>query len=238
MVTVSNKAIVLAAGRGERMRPLTDKEPKPLLRAGGRSLIEWQIERLVRAGFRNLVINVSHLGAQIESTLGDGAHLGAQVEYSREPVALETAGGIAQALTLLGHAPFLAVNADIYCDYDYLRLRPVLDALADERTAWSAYLVLVDNPEHHGQGDFCLGASGILHPSSGRRLTFSGIGVYRPALFAAIAPGERRALGPLLHSCVAAQAVRGEYFPGLWMDIGTRERLQHLRDRLGSKHAC
>ena len=184
------------------------------------------------------MINISHLGAQIESALGDGRHLGAQIEYSHEAVALETAGGIAQALTLLGHAPFLAVNADIYCDYDYVRLRPALEALASQQTAWSAHLVLVDNPEHHAEGDFCLGSGGELHPSVGKRLTFSGIGVYRPEMFAKITPGERYALGPLLHSSVAVQAVRGEHYPGLWMDIGTVQRLQQLRDRLGSTNAC
>ncbi len=232
------KALVLAAGRGERMRPLTDKVPKALLRAGGRSLIEWQIERLVHAGFPDLVINVSHLGERIEAQLRDGTHLGARIEYSRELTALETAGGIAQALAKLGSAPFLAVNADIYCEYDFTRLRPVLHALACARTPWDAHLVLVNNPAHHPEGDFCLAPDGTLRESAGTCLTFSGIGAYRRQLFDGIVPGERRALGPLLHQCLFTGQLRGEHYAGPWMDIGTPERLRQLRDLLGADHEC
>lgn len=222
---------MLAAGRGERLRPLTDHVPKPLLMAGRRTLIEWQIERLVRAGIEEIVVNVAHLADEIERSLGDGARLGARVCYSREPVALETAGGIAQALPLLGEAPFLAVNADIYCDYQYSRSL----AVAREQAPWLAHLVLVDNPDHHLQGDFGLDGH-MVRNESPTRFTFSGIGVYHPRMFAAIQPGERRALGPLLRELVARGEVHGEHFGGLWMDIGTAERLAKLRAMLASGH--
>jgi len=232
------KTLVLAAGRGERMRPLTDTVPKALLRAGGRSLVEWQIERLMRAGFRDLVINVSHLGERIEAHLRDGTHLGVRIEYSREPIALETAGGIAQALGKLGSAPFLAVNADIYCEYDFSRLRPVLQALACAQTPWNAHLVLVNNPAHHPHGDFCLAPDGTLNESTGSCFTFSGIGAYRRQLFNGVVPGERRALGPLLHQHVSSGQLRAEHHAGTWIDIGTPERLRQLRDYLGAGHDC
>jgi MurNAc alpha-1-phosphate uridylyltransferase len=232
------KTLVLAAGRGERMRPLTDTVPKALLRAGGRSLIEWLIARLMRAGFRDLVINVSHLGERIEAHLRDGTHLGVRIEYSREPIALETAGGIAQALAKLGSAPFLAVNADIYCEYDFARLRSVLQALACTKTPWNAHLVLVNNPPHHPRGDFCLAPDGTLHESTGTCFTFSGIGAYRPQLFDGVVPGERRALGPLLRQQVSGGQLRAEHYAGPWMDIGTPERLRQLRDYLGAGHDC
>ena len=232
------KTIVLAAGRGERMRPLTDTVPKALLSAGGRSLIEWQITRLVNAGFRDLVINVCHLGAQIEAALGDGARLGARIEYSREPVALETAGGIAHALEMLGGAPFLAVNADIYCEFDYMRLQPILAELACAQTSSSAHLVLVDNPAHHPQGDFALGHDGRLRATHGARLTFSGIGAYRPQLFEGIMPGERCALGALLHRLLDSGELRGEYYAGPWMDIGTPDRLKQLQALLLPNNGC
>jgi MurNAc alpha-1-phosphate uridylyltransferase len=228
------KAIILAAGRGERMRPLTDTVPKALLRAGGRCLIEWQIVRLVKAGFRELVINVCHLGEQIESALGCGARLGARIEFSREPVALETAGGIAQALTRMDGQPFIAVNADIYCEYDYARLHDALAALARPQPRASAHLVLVDNPPHHPQGDFAL-AAGAVSAAGSERLTFSGIGAYRPDLFAGIRPGERCALGPMLHRLAHAGALRGEHYAGPWMDIGTPERLRELQDLLAGR---
>ena len=226
------KAIILAAGRGERMRPLSDTVAKALLRVGGRSLIEWQIMRLVAAGFRELVINVCHLGEQIEAALGDGARLGAHIDYSRERVALETAGGIAQALAKMDGAPFVAVNADIYCDYDYARLRAVLASMARGDASSPAYLVLVDNPAHHPRGDFALGADAEVREEGARRLTFSGIGAYRPELFGGITPGSRCALGPLLHRLARDGALRGEHHAGRWMDVGTPERLQELRASL------
>jgi MurNAc alpha-1-phosphate uridylyltransferase len=225
------KAILLAAGRGERMRPLTDRVPKPLLRAGGRSLIEWQIVRLVNAGIRDIVVNVSHLGEQIVAVLADGERLGARIAYSHEAVALETAGGIAAALPALGAGPFLAVNADIYCDFDYRRLASAL--VEDKGTACLAHLVLVDNPVHHRDGDFALDAQGRLSSAQAGRLTFSGIGVYRPEFFAGIVPGERKALGPMLYAAIGEGRVSGERHRGLWMDIGTPERLQHLQRLLG-----
>ena len=226
------KAIVLAAGRAERMRPLSDTTPKALLRAGGRSLIEWQIARLVQAGFRDLVINVCHLGEQIEAALGSGDPFGARIAYSREIVALETAGGIAQALDRIGNAPFIAINADIYCEYDYARLRPVLAALENPQTPCLAHLVLVDNPSHHPEGDFALADDAAVRENGARRLTFSGIGAYRPALFAGIGAGERRALGPMLHRLARDGALRGEYFAGRWMDVGTPQRLEALQNLL------
>jgi MurNAc alpha-1-phosphate uridylyltransferase len=230
------KAIILAAGRGERMRPLSDATPKALLRAGGRSLIEWQVVRLVQAGFRDLVINVCHLGEHIEAALQSGKQYGARIAYSREAVALETAGGIAQALGQIGAMPFVAVNADIYCEYDYARLRPVLAALEDAQTQWLAHLVLVDNPSHHGEGDFALAADAVARESGANRLTFSGIGVYRPELFAGIGPGERRALGPMLRRLAHDGTLRGEYYAGRWMDVGTPQRLEALQNLLADSH--
>jgi len=227
------KAIVLAAGRGERMRPLTDHTPKPLLEAGGRSLVEWQILRLVHAGIREIVVNVSHLGEQIAAALGTGDRLGARIAYSREPVALETAGGIALALPMLGERAFVAVNADIYCEFDFAALTRVAEHMeADNGERASAHLVLIPNPEHHPQGDFGLDARGRVDGAAQARLTFSGIGVYHPTFFAGIAAGERRALGPMLHAAAARGRLTGERFDGLWMDIGTPERLAQLRTLL------
>ena len=230
-------AIILAAGRGERMRPMTDATPKALLRAGGRSLIEWQIVRLVDAGFRDLVINVCHLGEQIEAALGCGQQLGARIAYSREPVALETAGGIAQALARMGDAPFIAVNADIYCEYDYGRLHAVLAALDRSQTASIAHLVLVANPPHHPHGDFALAPDAVVRENGDDRLTFSGIGAYRPQLFADITPGQRCALGPMLHRLARDGALHGEHYAGRWMDVGTPQRLQHLQHLLAFDQA-
>ena len=229
-----HKAIILAAGRGERMRPLSDATPKALLAAGGRSLIEWQIVRLVAAGFRDLVINVCHLGEQIEAALRCGRQVGARIEYSRESVALETAGGIAQALPMIGDAPFVAVNADIYCEYDYARLHAALAALGHAQSPWAAHLVLVANPPHHPQGDFALAPDAAVRDDGDRRLTFSGIGAYRPQLFTDIVPGERRALGPLLHRIARDGRLRGEHYAGRWTDVGTPQRLQQLQELLAT----
>lgn len=212
------------------MRPLTDRVPKPLLEAGGRSLIEWQIRRLAAAGIRELAVNVSHLGEQIVAALGDGHGLGVRLSYSREPVALETAGGVALALTLLGDGCFVATNADVYCEFDFSRLAEVARGMASTPHGGPlAHLVLVPNPEHHPGGDFALTASGRVTRACGGRLTFSGIGVYRPEFFAAVVPGERKALGPMLHEAVERGEVTGERFDGLWMDVGTPERLECLR---------
>jgi MurNAc alpha-1-phosphate uridylyltransferase len=217
------RAMILAAGRGERMRPLTDETPKPLLVAGGRPLVVWHIEALVRAGLRDIVINHAHLGHRIEQALGDGSRYGARIRYSPEGEALETAGGIAHALPLLGSDPFLVVNGDIACDYDFAGLPPLSGALR-------AHLVLVPNPPHHPQGDFAL-RDGRVRAEGEAKLTFSGIGVYRPALFAGIARGARAPLAPLLREAMADGAVGGELHEGRWMDIGTPERLAEL-DRL------
>jgi MurNAc alpha-1-phosphate uridylyltransferase len=218
------KAMILAAGRGERMRPLTDRLPKPLIAVAGRPLIEHHIEALREAGFTQLVINHAHLGEQIEARLGNGAALGVSIDYSPEPPgALDTGGGIRRALTLLGDAPFLVVNGDIWTDYPFRQLRRVPPGLA--------HLVLVDNPEHHPRGDFPL-AEGRVADSGAVRLTFSGIGVYRPQLF----EGETQArfpLAPLLRSAAEAGQVSGEHYRGLWMDIGTPQRLAELERQLG-----
>jgi MurNAc alpha-1-phosphate uridylyltransferase len=233
-------AMLLAAGRGERMRPLTDHIPKPLLQAGGKPLIVWHIENLVNAGIRELIVNHAHLGALIEQTLGDGRQFGAHIRYSAEEHALETAGGIAYALPLLGDAPFAVVNSDIFCDYDFARLPERAAAL--QASGDSAHLVLVDNPAHHPNGDFCLQDGRIIpvngaSPLSAHRtllLTFSGIGLYRPALFNGIPRGSTAPLAPLLRSQIALGKVSGEHHRGLWMDIGTPQRLAELDSRIRS----
>jgi MurNAc alpha-1-phosphate uridylyltransferase len=234
------KAMILAAGRGERMRPLTDHTPKPLLPAGGKPLIVWHIERLAHAGITELVINHAHLGRQIEDALGDGGRFGVRLAYSDEGTALETAGGIANALPLLGDEPFAVVNGDIWCDYDFAQL-PARAAAMQERGDM-AHLVLVDNPAHHPNGDFGLSGgrviaapppeSRILNPESS--LTFSGIGIYRPALFAGIPRGSIAPLAPLLREQIAAGRVSGEHHRGLWVDVGTPQRLAELDRQIRS----
>lgn len=222
------KAMILAAGRGERMQPLTDGVPKAMLRAGGKPLIVHLIERLKRAAFVDLVINVSHLGTVIEHALGDGAAFGVRIDYSRESTPLETAGGVAWALPLLGDAPFIVVNADVYSDFDFARMKSAAAAFAPAGRV--AHLVLVDNPPHHLAGDFSLSA-GKVGAEGLQRLTFSGMGVYAPALFAPVARGSRCPLATLLRPAMARGAVSGEHHRGLWMDIGTPQRLEAL-DRL------
>jgi MurNAc alpha-1-phosphate uridylyltransferase len=212
------------------MRPLTDATPKALLPAGGKPVVARLIERLAEAGFEELVLNHAQLGWMIEAALGDGARFGVRIRYSREPEALETAGGIANAMPLLGEAPFLAVNADLHTDFPFARLRTVLndDALA--------HLVLVDNPSHHPGGDFAL-SDGRVANAGASMLTFSGIGVYRPALFAAVARGTRAPLAPLLREAAARGRVTGELFRGRWLDIGTPERLAALDAELKAGRA-
>ncbi len=224
--------MILAAGRGERMRPLTDRIPKPLLMAGGKPLIVWHIENLVLAGIREIVINHAHLGGQIEEALGDGRRFGAEIRYSAEESALETAGGIANALPLLGDSPFAVVNGDIYCDYDFSRLLKSSGNLTAGKDA--AHLVLVGNPAHHPGGDFCLQADRII-PSSNQlqaasclQLTFSGIGLYSPAMFCGIQRGSRAPLAPLIREQIALGRAGGEHHKGVWADIGTPERLTAL----------
>ena len=219
-------AMILAAGRGERMRPLTDHTPKPLLRVGGRPLIVWHIERLVRAGIAEVVINHAHLGQQIEDALGDGGAFGARIRYSPErPAALETAGGIAHALHLLGAAPFAVINGDIWCDYDYGCLRSHAAALANSDD--TAHLVLVNNPAHHPGGDFCLEPA-RLRLNSAPRFTFSGIGLYKPSLFAHLDRNAAAPLAPLLRTHIGEGRVRGEHYTGAWVDVGTPQRLEQL----------
>lgn len=218
------------------MRPLTDHTPKPLLMAGGKPLVVWQIERLRAAGFTDLVINHAHLGRQIEAALGDGTGFGVRIQYSDEGAPLETAGGIATALTLLGEAPFLVTNGDVYADYDYARLRSVLAAMVADPTRL-AHLVLVDNPAHHPQGDFALHVRQVQETGM-PKLTFSGIGCYRPELFAGIRPGEKAKLAPLLKAAMAEGRVSGEHFSGRWEDIGTPERLAALDRELGLEHVA
>lgn len=219
------KAMILAAGRGERMRPLTDRVPKPLLEAAGRPLVEYQIEALREAGITELIINHAHLGEQLVDRLGSGRRYGVRILYSPEPEgALDTGGGIKQALPLLGGAAFLVVNADIWTDYPY-------GTLCHE-PAGLAHLVLVDNPAHHPGGDFRL-EDGKVKTEGDPKLTFSGIGVYRPQLFAGTASGAFP-LAPLLRRAMQAGQVSGEHYRGQWMDIGTPQRLAELDQRLRS----
>lgn len=215
------KAMILAAGRGNRMRPLTDHTPKPLLEAGGRSLIRYHIERLADAGIRDLVINHAHLGEQIETALGDGRRFGVRIRYSVEETALETGGGIFKALPWLGPDPFLVINGDIWTDIDPTKLQ-----LAESDLA---HLVLVANPPHHPAGDFAWIEDRVLLEGE-PRLTFSGVGLYRPELFEGCSPGIFP-LAPLLYAAIRSGRVGGSYHRGHWFDIGTPERLAAL-DRL------
>ncbi|MEJ2361738.1 MAG: nucleotidyltransferase family protein [Gammaproteobacteria bacterium] len=220
------KAMLLAAGRGERMRPLTLSTPKPLLQADGRCLIEYHLQALARAGIGEVVINHSWLGQQIVDYLGNGQRYGVDIIYSDEgEPPLETAGGIIHALPRIGKAPFIVVNADIWTDYDFSRLPTTLDGLA--------HLVLVDNPAHHPEGDFAL-ESHILK-NKGERLTYSGIGVYDPKLFAGLDEGPRP-LAPILRAAIDHGQVHGEYYQGRWWDIGTPQRLQQLDEFLQQQH--
>ena len=279
------KVMLLAAGRGERMRPLTDHTPKPLLQAGGKPLIVWHIENLVSVGICDLVINHAHLGNQIEAALGDGSSLGARILYSPENPALETAGGIANALPLLcepspsiplgeitSHStrlqktaakslviplagegsyfpssasgrgargesggieePFAVINSDIYCKYDLAQLP--LHAAALQASGDAAHLVLVNNPDHHPNGDFSLHNGRVA--DSQPRLTFSGIGLYRPSLFTHIPRGRTAPLAPLLRAQMAQHKVSGELYSGRWVDVGTPQRLQQLDKALRQPH--
>ena len=221
------KAFILAAGRGERMRPLTDTTPKPLLTAGGKPLIVWHLERLAACGFRDVIINHSHLGEQIVDALGDGTQFGLSIRYSPEPPgALETAGGIANALPLLGDEPFLVVNGDVWCDWDFRRAH----SLASKQ----AHLVFVPNPPQHAGGDFCLDGERLCYASTGigPALTYAGIGVYSPSFFAAVPPGAVLKLRPLLDAGIGQGLVSGEHHRGCWLDIGTPERLAELDAQL------
>ena len=220
--------MILAAGRGERMRPLTDHTPKSMLPVDGKPLLFRHLEKLADAGFRSVVINHAHLGEQIESAVGDGSRWNLAICFSAEAQALETAGGIRKALPLLREEAFAVINADIYSDYDYARLAR---AIRQMQGATLAHLVLVDNPPHHRGGDFCL--EGNLVRSGGKDLlTFSGIGAYRAALFDPVAPGAKHPLAPLLREQMALDKITGEHFRGEWDDVGTPRRLADLEARL------
>jgi N-acetyl-alpha-D-muramate 1-phosphate uridylyltransferase len=224
------RAIILAAGRGERMRPLTDAVPKPLLRAGGRPIIEWQIERLAAGGFEDLVVNHAHLGAQIEEALGDGRGLGVRIRYSHEARALETAGGVAQALPLLGDAPFAVVSGDIHTAFDYGSLAARIESIAASPRQHAAHFVLVDNPPWHASGDMGLDAGRVTR--GGPRLTYGNIAVFHPALFREIAPGTALKLFPWAYRFVEEGRVTGEHYRGPWDNIGTPDQLAALDRRL------
>ena len=242
------KAMILAAGRGERMRPLTDHTPKPLLKVGGKALIVWHLENLAKAGFKEIVINHAHLGAQIESALGNGAAWGLSIHYSPEKVALETAGGIANALELLTEngkncAPFLVVNGDTFTEIDFknividMHARQAALNITNSHAASGgiknahAHLVLVDNPIQHPNGDFAI-KDGMLKNEGKQMLTFSGVGVYHPDLFADIIKGQPAKLAPLLRNAIDNNAATAQYYQGVWHDIGTPERLKNLDENL------
>jgi len=215
------KAMILAAGRGERMRPLTDRVPKALVSAGGKPLLAWLLERLAGAGFREVVINVSHLGAQIEAQLGHGAAFGLAIAYSREAEPLESAGGLAKARSLLGSAPFVLVNADVYCDFDLRGLR------ARSLGKCLAHLVLAPNPAHHPGGDFSLEA-GFAGNAPAPRYTYTGIALVDPELFTPVRAGDKAPLAPLLRAAADARRLSAEIYHGLWLDVGTAQRLDEL----------
>lgn len=219
-------AMILAAGRGERMRPLTDKMPKPLLEIAGKALIVHQIVALESAGIKHIVINTGHLGGQIQSALGTGESFGVRIQYSDEgDDILETAGGIIKALPLLGDRPFIVTNADIYTDFNYRSLPDLLD--------FDAHLVLVDNPSHNLKGDFALEKGRVLEQAS-KKLTYSGISIFHPLFFKDCNPG-RSPLAPLLHHAAQAKRLSGQYYKGLWSDIGTPERLKDISSSINTE---
>ena len=243
------KAMILAAGRGERMRPLTDHTPKPLLKVGGKPLIVWHLERLAAAGFKDIVINHAHLGHMIEAALGNGAQWGLSIQYSPEKVALETAGGIANALHLLTEngtkgEPFLVVNGDTFTDFDFAALAhlPAPSPFKAEGGGEGkivqnlVQLVLIDNPPQHPNGDFAIEfksqSDGMLKNSGKQMLTFSGVGVYHPDLFDAVVIGQPAKLAPLIRKAIENNAATAQYYQGVWHDIGTSERLKKLDNDL------
>jgi MurNAc alpha-1-phosphate uridylyltransferase len=226
-MSAPRRAMVLAAGFGERMRPLTLTTPKPLLQVGGRALLDWHLAALARAGVRDVVINLSWLGAQIRDHVGDGKRFDLRVEYSEEgALPLEAGGGIFKALPLLGEEPFLVVNGDIWCDIDFARVVP-LPAGCD------ALLVMVPNPPQHPRGDFFLRDGLVVPDETSQRRTYAGVGIYRAALFAGCAPGKFPLL-PVLQRAAAAGRLAAHRYDGLWFDIGTPQRLEELDQRLAS----
>jgi MurNAc alpha-1-phosphate uridylyltransferase len=221
------KAMILAAGRGERLRPLTERVPKPLVEAGGKALIDWHLQRLASAGYRDAVVNVSHLADLVMAHVGDGKRYGMRIAWSHEPEPLETAGGIAKARNLLGEAPFLLVNSDIYCDYDFSRLRDF------SLKAPLGHLVLVPNPAQHTAGDFTL-ESGMVGNGAAPRYTYAGIAILSPAIVAGVRSGDKAPLGALLRQAAGEARLSGELHRGVWTDVGTAERLAELRTLLAS----
>jgi MurNAc alpha-1-phosphate uridylyltransferase len=224
--------MILAAGRGERMRPLSDLRPKPLLEAGGKPLIAWQIERLVTAGFDDIVINVAHLGAQIEAALGAGARFGATLSYSRESEPLEVAGGIATALPLLDEGVVLVVSADVYAEFDYASLRPRLVAMQAAAGAPHLHMVMVPNPAYHPNGDFALRAGQLA--LGGARLTFGNIALYRTSLFRELPRGRKFKILPLYQDWISRGWASGELHTGRWANVGSPEELVSLNGLLES----
>jgi len=218
------RAMILAAGRGNRLRPLTDHCPKPLVAVGKKPLIVYHLENLAQAGFREIVINLFYLGQQIEDYLGNGANWGVSIAYSHEPSLLEVGGGICQALPLLGSSPFVILNGDIWTDYPFSKLPTTLEGLA--------HLVLVDNPAHHVNGDFALQANGQLTRQRQGTLTYSGISLLDPELFAGFSKGNAFRLAPLFDQAILHQQLYGEHYQGAWTDVGTMERLQSLENAL------
>ena len=226
------KAMILAAGLGNRMRPLTLTTPKPLLVVGGKPLIVWHIEALKMAGIQDIVINTAWLGHKLHEALGDGSAFGVNIFWSDENEPLETAGGIQQALPLLGKEPFLLVNGDIWLRYDFSRL------VSKDLGKHLAHLLLVDNPPQHPNGDFAFKRDGqsLILPQGAEKYTFAGVSVLSPKLFADL-PAGKAPLAPLLRQAIAEQLVTGEYHTGAWVDVGTPERLQALDDELSRKQA-
>jgi len=220
------KAMILAAGRGERLRPLTDELPKPLLKVAGKSLIEYHIENLAKAGFKEIIINTAWLAEKLHQQLGNGSNYGVTIQYSDEGTAMETAGGIINALPLLGDEPFIVVNGDICCDFDF-------STLAELDTNIQAHLVLVANPDHNPQGDFALHEDRIKNTGE-TVFTFSGIGIYSPAFFAGQQSGISP-LAPLIRKKCEDDLVSGQLHEGRWTDVGTIERLQELDEQLAER---
>lgn len=231
-MTKPMKTLIFAAGRGERMRPLTDTTPKPLLVAGGKPLIVWHLERLAAAGLTEVVINCAHLAGQLQAALGDGSAYGVAIAWSSEPAgALETAGGIAWARPLLGDAPFLVVNGDVWCDWDLRRAAAIARRVDEQRL--DAHLLLVDNPPQHASGDFGLDGGRVTIAGEHREgaLTYSGIGVFSQRLCAGVERGRSMKLRPLFDAAIAANRITGERHAGRWVDVGTPQRLAEL-DRM------
>jgi len=217
------KAMILAAGRGERLRPLTDETPKPLLKVAGKSLIEYHLQNLAGAGFKDIIINTAWLAEKIHQQLGNGEHYGVSISYSDEGKALETAGGIINALPLLGNEPFLVVNGDIWCDFNF-------SSLPELKPEMQSHLILVNNPEHNPDGDFSL-HNGLIKNTGESMYTFSGIGLYRPEFFAGQPTGPLP-LAPIIRNKCHHDLVSGELFSGRWTDVGSVERLHDLEQQL------